>query len=117
MIRAKIEEYKVTKDAKVLEEIKAFAGSSNTAIAFLFTIEPEIYKEALTEAAKEVASLKRDADGLFAADNASQEELLREVMPLYTLFETKCNKKENYIDLVEQCKAAVKKYFPCWRKY
>ncbi len=31
-------------------------------------------------------------------------------MPVYTLFETQLNKKENYIDLVNQCKAAVKKY-------
>ncbi|MBP3577126.1 MAG: hypothetical protein J6K15_03340, partial [Lachnospiraceae bacterium] len=35
---------------------------------------------------------------------------LLDVMPLYALYETKCNKKENYIDLAEQCKAAVKKY-------
>ena len=112
MIRAKIEEYKVTKNTKVLEEIKAAAGSSKIATAFLFNVEPEFYKEALAEAAKEVTALRRDADGLFTAEGISQEELLREVMPVYTLFETKCNKKENYIDLVEQCKTAVKKY-PC----
>ena len=110
MIRTKIEEYKVTKNSKVLEEIKALAASDKTAAAFLFTVEPENYKDALTEAAKEIAALERDADGLFAASGASQEQLLREVMPVYTLFETKLNKKENYIDLVEQCKAAVKKY-------
>ena len=108
MIRAKIEEYKVTKNSAVLEEIKV--SSSKTATAFLFTVEPENYKEALSEAAKEVAALGRDADGLFIADGVNQEELLRDVMPVYTLFETKCNKKENYIDLVEQCKTAVKKY-------
>ena len=112
MIRAKIEEYKVTKNEKVLEEIKAAAGSSKTATAFLFTVEPEAYKDALAEAVKKIAALERDDDGLFTADGANQEELLRELMPVYTLFETKCNKKENYIDLVEQCKAAVKKY-PC----
>lgn len=109
MIRAKIEEYKVTKNSKVLEEIKA-EGTSNTALAFLFTVEPENYKDALTEAAKEVAALERDSDGLFTAGDVNQEELLLDVMPLYTLYETKCNKKENYIDLVSQCKAAVKKY-------
>ena len=108
MIRAKIEEYKVTKNSAVLEEIKA--SSSKTATAFLFTVEPENYKEALSEAAKEVATLGRDADGLFIADGVNQEELLRDVMPVYTLYESKCNKKENYIDLVEQCKTAVKKY-------
>lgn len=108
MIRAKIEEYKVTKNSAVLEEIKV--SSSKTATAFLFTVEPENYKEAFSEAAKEVAALGRDADGLFIADGVNQEELLRDVMPVYTLFETKCNKKENYIDLVEQCKTAVKKY-------
>lgn len=108
MIRAKIEEYKVTKNRAVLEEIKA--SSSKIATAFLFTVEPENYKEALSEAAKEVATLGRDADGLFIADGVNQEELLRDVMPVYTLFETKCNKKENYIDLVDQCKTAVKKY-------
>ena len=84
MIRAKIEEYKVTKDSKVLEKLKA--------------------------AANEICALSRDDDGLFTADGISQEDLLRDVMPVYTLFETKLNKKENYIDLVEQCKAAVKKY-------
>ena len=110
MIRAKIEEYKVTKDAKVLEEIKALAASSKTAAAFLYIVEPENYKEALTEAVKEVTAMERDAAGLFIADGVSQEELLRDVLPVYTLFETKLNKKENYIDLVEQCKAAVKKY-------
>ncbi|MBR6642442.1 MAG: hypothetical protein IKL28_02130 [Lachnospiraceae bacterium] len=110
MIRAKIEEYRSTKNSKVLEAIKAAAGTSKTALAFLYTVEPETYKEALTEAAKEVARLGRDADGLFTADGVNQEELLFEVMPLYTVYETKCNKKENYIDLVMQCKAAVKKY-------
>jgi hypothetical protein len=108
MIRTKIEEYKVTKNSAVLEEIKA--ASSKTATAFLFTVEPENYKEALSEAAKDVAALGRDADGLFTADGVNQEELLRDVMPVYTLYESKCNKKENYIDLVEQCKTAVKKY-------
>ena len=110
MIRAKIEEYKVTKNVKVLEEIKADAASSKIAAAFLYTVEPENYKEALTEAAKEVTALGRDADGLFVAEGISQEELLRDTLPVYTLFETKLNKKENYIDLVEQCKAAVKNY-------
>ena len=110
MIRAKIEEYKVTKNAKVLEEIKAAAASSKIAATFLYTVEPENYKEALTEAAKEVTAMERDADGLFAADGVSQEELLRDTLPVYTLFETKLNKKENYIDLVNQCKNAVKKY-------
>lgn len=110
MIRAKIEEYRVTKDNKVLDEIKEAATISKTALAFLFTVEPENYKDALTEAAKEIALLGRDAEGLFSTDDMNQEELLLSVMPLYTLYETKCNKKENYIDLVEQCKAAVKKY-------
>ena len=110
MIRAKIEEYRVTKDNKVLDEIKEAATTSKTAVAFLFTVEPENYKDALTEAAKEIALLGRDAEGLFSTDVENQEELLRSVMPLYTIYETKCNKKENYIDLVEQCKAAVKKY-------
>lgn len=110
MIRAKIEEYRVTKDNKVLDEIKEAATTSKTAVAFLFTVEPENYKDALTEAAKEIALLGRDAEGLFNTDVEKQEELLLSVMPLYTLYETKCNKKENYIDLVEQCKAAVKKY-------
>ena len=109
MIQAKIEEYKVTKDSKVLEELKANV-SSKTVVAFLYTVEPESYKEALTEAVKEITVMERDADGLFIAEGVSQEELLREALPVYTLFETKLNKKENYIDLVEQCKAAVKKY-------
>lgn len=110
MIRAKIEEYKVTNDNKVLEEIKVMAASSKTAAAFLFTVQPEIYKSALIEAAQEIAALGRDEDGLFTAEGISQEELLLSVMPVYTLYESKLNKKENYIDLVDQCKAAVKKY-------
>lgn len=110
MIRAKIEEYRVTKNYKVLDEIREAATTSKTALAFLFTVEPENYKDALTEAAKEIALLGRDSEGLFCVDGVNQEELLLSVMPLYTLYETKCNKKENYIDLVEQCKAAVKKY-------
>ncbi len=110
MIRAKIEEYKVTKDSAVLEEVKAAAKNNKKAVAFLFTVESDNYKEALTEAAKEIAALKRDEDGLFVAEGTSQEELLAEVLPVYTLFESRLNKKENYIDLVNQCKTAVKKY-------
>jgi len=94
MIRAKIEEYRVTKNIKVLDELKEAAKTSKAALAFLYTVEPDIYKEALTEAVKEVAALGRDADGLFTLDGVNQEELLLDVMPLYTLYETKCNKKE-----------------------
>lgn len=110
MIRAKIEEYKVTKNSAVLEEIKAAEKDSKRAVAFLFTVENENYKEALAEAAKEIAALNRDGEGLFVAEGISQEELLADVLPVYTLFESRLNKKENYIDLVNQCKAAVKKY-------
>ena len=110
MIRAKIEEYRVTKDSKVLEEIKAAAKTEKKAAAFLFTVENETYKEALTEAAKEISALERDAEGLFTKDGMEQEELLLEAMPVYALFESRLNKKENYIDLVDQCKTAVKKY-------
>lgn len=110
MIRAKIEEYRVTKDSKVLEEIKLAAQTDKKAAAFLFTVEKEAYKETLTAAAKEIAALSRDEAGLFTAEGVNQEELLLQVMPVYTLFETQLNKKENYIDLVAQCKAAVKKY-------
>ena len=110
MIRAKIEEYRVTKDSKVLEEIKAATKTEKKAVAFLFTVENETYKEALMEAAKEISALERDAEGLFTKAGVEQEELLLEVMPVYTLFESRLNKKENYIDLVDQCKAAVKKY-------
>ena len=95
MIRAKIEEYRVTKDKKVLDELKEAAKTSKAALAFLYTVEPETYKEALIEAAKRIAALERDADGLFGANGVNQEELLLDVMPLYTLYETKCNKKEN----------------------
>ena len=83
MIRAKIEEYRVTKNKKVLDEIKEAEKSSKTALAFLFTVEPENYKEALTEAAKEVTALGRDSDGLFFVDGINQEDLLLSVMPLY----------------------------------
>jgi len=110
MIRAKIEEYRVKKEAKVLEEIKAVAGTAKTALAFLYTVEPENYRDALTEAAKEINALAKDSDGLFTADSIGQEELLLSVMPVYTLYETKCNKKENYFDIINQCKTAVKKY-------
>lgn len=110
MIRAKIEEYKVTKDSAVLEEVKVAAKNCKKAVAFLFTVESDNYKEALTEAAKEIAALNRDEEGLFTAEGVSQEELLSEVLPVYALFESRLNKKENYIDLVNQCKAAVKKY-------
>ncbi|MBP3569309.1 MAG: hypothetical protein J6K04_09115 [Lachnospiraceae bacterium] len=110
MIQAKIEEYKVTKNSKVLEEIKAFANTSKAALAFLYTIEPDNYKDAMCDAAKEIAALGRDADGLFVDEKEDQQSLLWEVMPLYALYESRLNKKENYIDLVSQCKTAVKKY-------
>lgn len=110
MIRAKIEEYRVTKDCKVLEEVKVAAKTDKKAAAFLFTVEGEAYKEALSAAAKEIAALERDADGLFTKEGIQQEDLLLETMPVYALFESRLNKKENYIDLVDQCKTAVKKY-------
>lgn len=110
MIRAKIEEYRVTKDSKVLEELKAVADKDKKAVAFLFTVDAGNYKEALTQAAKEISALDKDEAGLFTAEGISQEELLLDVMPVYTLFESRLNKKENYIDLVNQCKTAVKKY-------
>lgn len=110
MVRAKIEEYRVTKNAAVLEDIKAAAKSDKIAVAFLFTIDPENYKDALFEANQEIMALCRDENGLFVSAKKNQEDLLSEVMPVYTLFETKCNKKENYADIVKQCQAAVKKY-------
>jgi len=110
MIRAKIEEYRVTKATNVLGEIKSFADTSKLALAFLYTVEPESYEDALCNAAKEIAAFDRDADGLFTAAGQEQQALLLEVMPVYTLYESRLNKKENYIDLVEQCKTAVKKY-------
>lgn len=110
MIRAKIEEYKVTKDSKIVEELKAVATENKKALAFLYTVDSEAYADAFAAAAKEIAALDREEDGLFTAAGTSQEELLLEVMPVYTLYETRCNKKENYIDIVDQCKKAVKKY-------
>ncbi len=110
MIRAKIEEYRVTKSAEALEEIKKAAENSKLALAFLYTVEPENYKEAVTAVAQEIAAQKRDNDGLFLSGEQEQQSLLAEVMPLYTLYESRLNKKENYIDIVNQCKAAVKKY-------
>lgn len=110
MIRAKIEEYRVTKDSKLLEEIRLAAKSEKKATAFLFTVEREAYKDALSAVAQEISELQRDAEGLFLLEGTEQEELLYEVMPVYALYESQLNKKENYIDLVNQCKTAVKKY-------
>jgi len=114
MICAKIEEYKVTGSCDVLREIRNIAmhelEGCKKATAFLFTIEEEEYKEALAKLGREILALQRDADGLFLCDGQSQEEVLYEILPVYALFETKLNKKEHYIDLVEQCKSAVKKY-------
>lgn len=110
MIRAKIEEYRVTKSPAALEEIKKAAESSKPALAFLYTVEPENYKEAIAAAAQEIVALTRDEDGLFVSGTQEQQSLLSEVMPLYTLYETRLNKKENYNDIVNQCRTAVKKY-------
>lgn len=114
MIRAMIEEHKVTKSNEVLREIRNVAAhgldGDKKAVAYLFTLEEEEYKEALARLGREILGTKRDADGLFCAEGVNQEELLCELMPVYTLFESKLNKKEHYIDLVNQCKQAVKKY-------
>lgn len=110
MIRAKIEEYRVTKSPAALDEIKKAAESSKPALAFLYTVEPETYKEAVVAAAQDIAALTRDEDGLFVSGTQEQQSLLSEVMPLYTLYETRLNKKENYNDIVNQCRTAVKKY-------
>ncbi len=110
MICAKIEQYRATKDAAVLAEIKAAAESDHKALCFLFTVEPDTYKDALIKAATEIAALDKDETGLFVKEEKDQEELLLEVMPVYTLYESKLNKKEHYNELIAMCKAAVKKY-------
>ncbi len=109
MIRAKIEEYRVTKDAALLAELKENKADA-VVLSFLYTLEPDTYKTELTATAKEIAALNKDADGLFVKTGKTQEELLLEVMPLYTLYETLLNKKEHYNELAAMCKAAVKKY-------
>ena len=114
MIRAKIEEHKVTKSDEALSEIRNVAAHGldgyKKAVAYLFTIEEEGHKDALSKLGQEIVGINRDEDGLFCAEGEQQETLLYDIMPVYTLYETKLNKKEHYIDLVDQCKAAVKKY-------
>jgi len=109
MIRAKIEEYRVTKQESVLSELKENV-TERKALAFLFSLEKENYKDEFCKEMQKIFALKRDVDGLFVSDEKNQEELLAEVLPLYTLYETELNKKEHYNDIVNQCRRAVKKY-------
>lgn len=63
----------------------------------------------LVKLGAEISELPREY-GMFTHPQIEQEALLSAVLPIYTLYETKHNKKEHYADIVEQCKAATKKY-------
>ncbi len=109
MIRAKIEECRVTKAAALLAELKENKTNARV-LCFLYTVEPDAYKDEVTAAAAKIQALHKDEDGLFVKEGKDQEELLSEVLPLYTLYETFLNKKEHYNELTAMCRAAVKKY-------
>lgn len=66
-------------------------------------------REQLAVLGKEIAALNRE-QGMFSCPQTEQETLLSVVLPVYTLYETECNKKEHYADIAEQCRAAVEKY-------
>lgn len=63
----------------------------------------------LVKLGAEIAALPRE-QGMFTHPQTEQETLLSEVLPIYTLYETECNKKEHYADIVAQCETAVERY-------
>ena len=66
-------------------------------------------REQLAALGREIAALDRE-QGMFSCPQTGQEDLLSEVLPIYTLYETECNKKEHYADIAEQCRAATEQY-------
>lgn len=109
MIQRKIEEYKTNKQEAVLDEIRKYSENEK-ALAFLYTLEKEKYREKFQEAGEKIYLLNRDENGLFIREGIEQEELLFEVLPVYALYDTEFHQKGHYNDLVSQCREAVKKY-------
>ena len=66
-------------------------------------------REQLAALGREIAALDRE-QGMFSCPQTGQEDLLSAVLPIYTLYETECNKKEHYADIAEQCRAATEQY-------
>ncbi len=62
--------------------------------------------------AEQVKQLPRDGDGLFFADVVDGDfyEAARWVYPVYAAYETECNKKEGYPDLLNQMRVIDKRY-------
>ena len=66
-------------------------------------------REQLAALGREIAALDRE-QGMFSCPQTGQEDLISAVLPIYTLYETECNKKEHYADIAEQCRAATEQY-------
>lgn len=68
--------------------------------------------EAVRVAAERLKELPRRADGLFDTGSVDGDlfEAARWVYPVYALYETECNKKEGYPDLLNQMRALDRAY-------
>lgn len=66
----------------------------------------------VSSAAEAVKQLPRDGEGLFITDVVDSDfyEAARWVYPVYAAYETECNKKEGYPDLLNQMRVINKKY-------
>ena len=65
--------------------------------------------EALKDVVDALKALPRTADGVFDFAEADVWEAARYAYPVYCAYETQCNKKEGYPDLVKQVRAWDKK--------
>lgn len=68
--------------------------------------------EAVRTVAERLKELPRRADGLFDTGSVDGDlfEAARWVYPVYALYETECNKKEGYPDLLNQMRALDRAY-------
>ena len=67
---------------------------------------------AVVAAAEQIKQLPRREDGLFETGTVDRDlfEAARWVYPVYALYETECNKKEGYPDLLNQMRTLDKEY-------
>jgi len=68
--------------------------------------------QAAAEAAEQIKQLPRTAEGLFDTSGVDSDfyEAARWVYPVYAAYETECNKKEGYPDLLNQMRLIDRRY-------
>ena len=100
---------------KILAAEKAAQTAGETARAAAEAAEKTAAQTAAQAATAEIKNLPRQADGLFdtGAVDSDLFEAARWVYPVYAYYETECNKKEGYPDLLAQMRQLDLEYDRC----